>query len=507
MHTTSIFILAMEQTLLIYNSLTRKKEIFAPLAPPFVGLYVCGPTVYGKAHLGHARSAITFDVVFRYLKHLNYKVRYVRNITDVGHMERDLDEGEDKVQKQARLEEISPMELAQYYANDYRKNMALLGVLSPSIEPCASGHIPEQIEMIEKIIQKGLAYIVDGSVYFDVAAYDQVGHTYGILSGNMLAEMRKGSRSLLGQEIKKDSVDFALWKKATERHIMRWPSPWGVGFPGWHIECAAIASKYLGAQFDIHGGGLDLLFPHHECEIAQSQAALQTNLSTYWMHNNLITIQGAKMGKSLGNFITLDDFFQGTHDSVDRAYSPMSLRFFILQAHYRGTLSFSLEAIKAAHQAYRKLMNGLYILCKLTHKATQEPSSPGSLDAFIYAECSACYAAMNDDFNTAKVLASLYNLLKKINGLYNGQFSYKDVSEQALHTLKTTYVGFVTDILGFKEDHQINMADSIELILMLYNKAKVEKKYDQVDFVRSALHKLGIAIKDQLHETHWEYIA
>ncbi|MBX9890275.1 MAG: cysteine--tRNA ligase [Amoebophilaceae bacterium] len=495
----------MQPPLLIYNSLTRQKEVFKPLSPPFVGLYLCGPTVYGKAHLGHARSAIAFDVVVRYLRQLDYKVRFVRNITDVGHLERDLDEGEDKVAKQARLEEVSPMEVAQRYTNSYRKNMEMLNVLPPSIEPCASGHIPEQIEMITSIIQKGLAYLVDGSVYFDVVKYNQVGHTYGLLSGRILSEMRVGTRALSGQEVKKNAADFALWKKATPSHIMRWPSPWGEGFPGWHIECTAIGSKYLGAQFDIHAGGLDLLFPHHECEIAQAQAACATNLATYWMHNNLVTIDGAKMGKSLGNFITLDEFFEGNHPSLDQPYSPMALRFCMLQTHYRSTLSFSLDAVKAAHQGYRKLMNGWYILCKLQQDGAVEEK--GGIDDSIYAECAACYSAMNDDFNTAKVLASLYHLLKKINGLYYGTLAYAAISKSALHTLTTTYTTFLIDILGFKEDHQATFADGVEVILTLYKKAKAENGYDQVESIRSALRKMGVAIKDHHSGASWEYLS
>jgi cysteinyl-tRNA synthetase len=494
----------MQQPLVIYNSLTRQKEVFQPLSPPFVSMYLCGPTVYGKAHLGHARSAITFDVVLRYLQHLNYKVRYVRNITDVGHLERDLDEGEDKIQQQAKLEEVSPMEVAQRYTNSYRKNMEQLNTLPPSIEPCASGHISEQIEMIKAIIQEGLAYVVDGSVYFDVTKYDQT-HTYGKLSGSIVEKMRSGTRSLSEQEPKRNAADFALWKKATKTHIMRWPSPWGVGFPGWHIECSAIATKYLGAQFDIHGGGIDLLFPHHECEIAQSQAALKTNLATYWMHNNLVTINGAKMGKSLGNFITLDELFAGSHADLDQSYSPMALRFFVLQAHYRSTISVSLDALKAAHQGYRKLMNGFYLLSTFHHEATQEATANHHLDAEIHAECANCYSAMNDDLNTAKALASLFNLLKKINGLHHGQLSHTSISKAAFNTLSTTYTTFITNILGLKEDNQTTTTESLELLLTIYRQAKEKKQYDQVDFIRSALQKIGIAIKDHAKGVSWEY--
>lgn len=494
----------MQQPLIIYNSLTRQKEVFQPLAPPFVGMYLCGPTVYGKAHLGHARAAITFDVVYRYLQQLNYRVRYVRNITDVGHLERDLDDGNDKIQQQARLEEVSPMEVAQRYTNSYRKNMEQLNVLPPSIEPCASGYIPEQIAMIEAIIARGLAYVVDGSVYFDVAAYNQI-DTYGKLSGRVVEEMRSGTRSLTGQEEKRNAVDFALWKKATPTHIMQWTSPWGVGFPGWHIECSAIATKYLGHQFDIHGGGMDLVFPHHECEIAQSQAASKTNLATYWMHNNLVTIDGVKMGKSLGNFITLDELFSGSHAVLDQAYSPMTLRFFMLQSHYRGTLSVSIYALKAAYQGYRKLMNGWCLLATLQHEAIEASIGSSVLDAEVYADCAACHSAMNDDFNTAKVLASLFSLLRKVNGLHNGQLRPQSISTAAFNQLRMTYNVFVTDILGLREDSEKTATETMEVLLTIYQQAKAAKQYHQVDLIRSSLHKIGIAIKDHPKGVSWEY--
>lgn len=494
----------MHQILRIYNSLTRQKEVFQPLKPPFVGMYLCGPTVYGHPHLGHARAAITFDIIFRYLQYLKYKVRYVRNITDVGHLERDLDEGKDKVQQQAKLEEVSPMEVAQRYTNHYHKNMEQLNVLPPSIEPCASGHIPEQIAMIERIIQHGLAYIIDGSVYFDVAAYNQM-HHYGKLSGRVLEATRSGTRLLANQTDKKQLVDFALWKKATPMHSMRWPSPWGEGFPGWHIECSAMSAKYLGKKFDIHGGGMDLLFPHHECEIAQAQAALQTDLATYWMHNNLVTINGVKMGKSLGNFITLDALFTGNHSAIDQPYSPMALRFFMLQAHYRSTLSITVEGLKAAHQGYRKLMNGWYLLAKLHHEAITPSTTSGTLDAAIYADCAACYSAINDDFNTAKILASLFNLLKKINGWHNGTLSEASVSTTAFNQLCSTYTTFVIDLLGLKEEHQATADQMLEMIQPIYQEAKAEKRYHQIDFIRRSLHKMGIAVKDYPNGIRWEY--
>ena len=333
----------------VYNTLTRQKEVFEPLSPPHVGMYVCGPTVYGDPHLGHARSAIVFDIVFRYLKHHGYKVRYVRNITDVGHLENDGDMGEDKIAKKARLEQLEPMEIVQIYTDQYHKNMAQLNLLNPSIEPRASGHIIEQIEMIQKLLKKDLAYEVKGSIYFNVVAYD-ASNNYGKLSGRKIEELMKNTRKLEGQEDKKNPFDFALWKKAQPEHIMKWPSPWSLGFPGWHLECSVMGAKYLGTPFDIHGGGLDLLFPHHECEIAQSQAANDTDPVKYWLHNNMITINSQKMSKSLGNFITLDELFTGSHNALEQAYSPMTVRFFILQAHYRGTLDFSNKALQAAEK-------------------------------------------------------------------------------------------------------------------------------------------------------------
>lgn len=347
----------MDDTLIIYNTLTRKKEVFKPINAPYVGMYVCGPTVYGDAHLGHARPAITFDLVYRYLSHLGYKVRYVRNITDVGHLEHDADEGEDKIAKKARIEQKEPMEIVQYYLNRYHKNMEALNVLPPSIEPHASGHIIEQIAFVQQILDAGFAYVSEGSVYFDVEKYNKK-HHYGKLSGRNIDDLLETTRELDGQSEKRRSVDFALWKKASPEHIMHWPSPWSEGFPGWHMECSAMGTKYLGEEFDIHGGGMDLVFPHHECEIAQSTAALGKETVHYWMHNNMITINGQKMGKSLGNFITLDEFFTGTHPLLTQPFAPMTVRFFILQAHYRSTVDFSSEALQASEKGLLRLLEG-----------------------------------------------------------------------------------------------------------------------------------------------------
>ena len=366
----------MDSKLVLYNTLSRRKELFEPIDPPRAGMYVCGPTVYGDPHLGHARPAVTFDLLFRYLKASGYKVRYVRNITDVGHLEHDADQGEDKIARKARLEQLEPMEVAHYYTERYRRAMDRLGVLSPSIEPCASGHIIEQIQMIERILADGYAYVVNGSVYFDVERYNR-DFRYGILSGRNLEDIVANTRELDGQSEKRHSYDFALWKKASPEHIMRWPSPWSDGFPGWHMECSAMSTKYLGERFDIHGGGMDLMFPHHECEIAQSTAALGHGSANYWVHNNMITINGQKMGKSLGNFITLEELFTGSHRLLAQAYSPMTIRFFVLQAHYRSTLDFSNEALQAAEKGLDRLMKGVETLGKLRPSAasTVDPRS------------------------------------------------------------------------------------------------------------------------------------
>ena len=399
----------MEHKLNIYNTLSRKKELFIPLNSPYVGMYVCGPTVYGDGHLGHARPAITFDLLFRYLKHLGYKVRYVRNITDVGHLENDADEGEDKIAKKARLEQLEPMEVVQYYLNRYHKAMEALNVLPPSIEPHASGHIIEQIEYIKKILDAGYAYISDGSVYFDVEKYNKDYH-YGKLSGRNIDELLNTTRALDGQQEKRNSVDFALWKKASPEHIMRWPSPWSDGFPGWHLECSAMGTKYLGEEFDIHGGGMDLLFPHHECEIAQSVAAQGKETVHYWMHNNMITINGQKMGKSLGNFITLDQFFTGDHKLLSQPFSPMTIRFFILQAHYRSTLDFSNDALIAAEKAYQRLSEGWENLNKII------PGTDSTVDIKNLRE--KCYEAMNDDLSSPIVISYLFDAVRIINTIH-----------------------------------------------------------------------------------------
>ena len=428
----------MANNLFIYNTLTRKKERFEPLNPPFVGLYACGPTVYGDAHLGHARQAITFDVLYRYLQHLGYKVRYVRNITDVGHLEDDADEGEDKILKKARLESLEPMEVVQHYMNRYRLNMETLNVLHPSIEPRASGHIIEQQELIRKIMDAGYAYEVNGSVYFDVNAYNKK-HPYGQLSGRKVEDLLSNTRALDGQSEKRNPLDFALWKKADPSHIMRWSSSWSDGYPGWHLECSAMSTKYLGMQFDIHGGGMDLLFPHHECEIAQNVAGYGKASVRYWMHNNMITINGQKMGRSLGNFISLDELFEGTHEMLEQAYDPMVIRFFILQAHYRSTLDFSNEALQASEKGLNRLLSAVVTLDKI------EATGTSTVDVDALADL--CTKAMEDDMNTAKLAGHLLSGITQINKLAEGD---EIISSADLEKLKMLYHSWVFVVLGLK---------------------------------------------------------
>jgi cysteinyl-tRNA synthetase len=494
----------MQQTLNLYNTLTRKKEVFEPLHAPFVGMYVCGPTVYGEPHLGHARSAVTFDIVYRYLKYLDYKVRYVRNITDVGHLENDADEGDDKIQKRAKLENLEPMEVVQHYTNVYHQDMDKLNVMRPDIEPRASGHIIEQIEMIQEILDNGLAYEVNGSVYFDVQAYDKQ-HQYGKLSGRILEDLLGNTRALDGQDEKRASYDFALWKKASPTHIMHWPSPWSEGFPGWHLECSAMSRKYLGPTFDIHGGGLDLMFPHHECEIAQSQASnSHSDAARYWIHNNMITVNGQKMGKSLGNFINLSELFSGNHELLEEKYSPMTIRFFVLQAHYRSTLDFSNDALKAARKGYTKLMNGIRIVKKMQY-LEEEVVPDAKLNEELLKLTEECFRGLNDDLNTARTIASLFNLLKKINSLYLGQLPLNALERGTFDTVCNTYIKLVEDVLGLKEEKTGGVEEMLELVLGFYKEAKENKAYDKVDEIRSELKRQGIVIKDLKTGVDWAY--
>lgn len=493
----------MQHNLKVYNTLSRKKEAFQPLKPPFVGMYVCGPTVYGDAHLGHARAGITFDIVYRYLSYLGYKVRYVRNITDVGHLERDADEGEDKIAKKAKLEQVEPMEVVQRFTNNYHHDMQQLNVLPPSIEPRASGHIVEQIGMIEEIIKNGLAYEINGSVYFDIRKYNQA-HNYGKLSGRIVEDMLSGTRELDGQQEKRYPLDFALWKKASKEHIMRWPSPWGEGFPGWHLECSAMSAKYLGAQFDIHGGGMDLLFPHHECEIAQSQACNHTDPARYWLHNNLITINGQKMGRSLGNFINLNEIFSGSHQLLAQAYTPMTVRFFVLQAHYRSTLDFSNEAMIAARKGYKKLMNGLKIAKQLSYVYSDAAQDTKAVQE-IQKTCDACQAGMDDDLNTAITIANLFNLLKSIHKIHTGNLSTTALGETNFNQLIHTFITYTEDVLGLKEEKPQPVENLIDALLEIYTEAKTNKAYDKVDLIRAKLKQIGVTVKDMKTGIEWAY--
>ena len=491
------------QNLVIYNTLHRQKERFQPIAAPNVGMYVCGPTVYGDPHLGHARPSITFDILFRYLQHIGYKVRYVRNITDVGHLEHDADEGDDKIAKKARLEQLEPMEIAQFYTNRYHDAMRSLNVLPPSIEPCATGHIIEQEELVKEIMQNGYAYESNGSIYFDVAKFDK-DHRYGILSGRNLNDMINNSRELNGVGEKRNQVDFALWKRAMPEHIMRWPSPWSEGFPGWHCECPAMGRKYLGKHFDIHGGGMDLVFPHHECEIAQAVAAQGEQMVKYWMHNNMITINGQKMGKSLNNFITLEQFFTGNHETLQQAYSPMTIRFFILSAHYRGTVDFSNEALQAAQKGYERLMNAIEDL-KRIQAAT---ASDENTKKFVAALRQKCYDAMNDDLMTPAVISNLFEACHIVNLLIDHK---AQISEEDLKELSETMHLFAFDILGLVNERGANndareaaYGKVVDMVLDLRAKAKANKDWAVSDQIRDALAEAGFQVKDTKDGVTWK---
>lgn len=482
--------------LVVYNTLSRKKEEFEPLNPPFVGMYVCGPTVYGDAHLGHARAALTFDTVFRFLQFLGYKVRYVRNITDVGHLENDSDAGEDKIAKKARLEQLEPMEVAQYYTKRYLDAMDAMNVLRPSIQPTATGHIMEQIDIVKILLEKGYAYESNGSVYFDVNKYNNDTHKYGILSNRVIDEMIANTRELDGQSEKRNPADFALWKKASPEHIMRWESPWSIGFPGWHLECTAMSRKYLGERFDIHGGGLDLLFPHHESEIAQSVCAFGCEPAKYWLHNNMITIGGQKMGKSLGNFITLNEFFEGKHPKLDKAYSPMTIRFFVLQAHYRSTLDFSNEALSAAEKGMKKLFEAQKNIDALP---TSDKSSVDFSALF-----DKCVEAMCDDFNTPMVIAHLFEITRLINLVADKKETITEADKKAL---KDNFAIVFNDILGMKNeqaDNSMHIVDSLmQVILSLRKEARANKDWAKSDMIRDELAKAGIVIKDGKDGASW----
>ncbi len=504
------------RTLSLTNTLSHRKEVFVPVHPGYVGMYVCGPTVYGDAHLGHARPGVTYDILARLLRHLGYRVRYVRNITDVGHLEHDADEGEDKIAKKARLEQLEPMEVVQTYTLRYHEAMRRLNVAPPSIEPRASGHIIEQIEAIKRILAAGYAYESNGSIYFDVTKYNQYFH-YGVLSGRNLDDTLEGTRSLDGQSDKRAPYDFALWKKAEPEHIMRWPSPWGEGFPGWHLECSVMGEKYLGREFDIHGGGMDLMFPHHECEIAQNEASRGTQGVRYWVHNNMITINGQKMGKSLGNFITLPELFSGDHPKLTRAYSPMTVRFFILQAHYRSTLDFSNEALQASEKGLKRLMLAARELYSMAGRAVPQiaygelsgavaPDSCPAESPEVRAIFDGIYDALCDDLNTPVALAHISEAVRLINSAKAKQLM---LGEGDRATLLQLFDDIVFGVLGLKDEEASEGTDDkvisglMDMVLEQRAAAKAAKDWAVSDHIRDSLKALGIQVKDTKDGPEW----
>jgi cysteinyl-tRNA synthetase len=480
----------------ITNSLTGKKEVFKPLHPGYVGMYVCGPTVYNKVHLGNCRTFMTFDVIFRYFKFLGYKVRYVRNITDVGHLEGDVDEGEDKIAKKARLEKLEPMEIVKQYTDDFHEVMNQFNILSPSIEPSATGHIIEQINITKRLLDKGLAYEVNGSVYFDVKKYNQSAN-YGILSGRKIEDLMESGRDLDSQDEKREKIDFALWKKASPAHIMRWPSPWGEGFPGWHIECTAMSTKYLGETFDIHGGGMDLKFPHHECEIAQAVGANGKAPVQYWIHSNMLTVNGQKMSKSLGNSFLPSELFSGNHAVLEKGYSASAVRFFMLQSHFSSTLDFSNEALQAAEKGYRKLSNALKAV-KSLQKGGSNIVPNQELEKDLQRMIDECYQNMSDDFNSAKTLAVLFEMSARINDFKSGNVQ-PNVSGVLFDEFRNTYVAFMEDVLGLREEENQNgklLDGLIRELIDIRKKARIDRNYALSDKIRDDLKTLGVQLMD-----------
>jgi cysteinyl-tRNA synthetase len=478
------------------NSLSGKKELFTPINPGHVGIYVCGPTVYSDVHLGNVRTFLTFDVIFRFLQQLGYKVRYVRNITDVGHLENDDDDGEDKIAKKARLEKLEPMEVVKHYTDDFHHVLRQFNLLPPSIEPSATGHIVEQIEITKKLIEQGFAYVVNGSVYFDVLKYNEH-HNYGILSGRVVEELMESGRKLDSQDEKKNKVDFALWKKASAAHIMRWPSPWSVGFPGWHIECTVMSTKYLGETFDIHGGGIDLKFPHHECEIAQSVGATGKAPVNYWIHSNMLTVNGQKMSKSLGNSFLPRELFSGSHSLLEKGYGPMTVRFFMLQSHYSSTLDFSNEALNAAEKGFKKLSNALLLIKKLTHPGG--PLKNSELNETLIKLVDELYKNMSDDFNTAKTLAVLFEMSGRIYDFKSGNCPLSEVDYQTFEHFKGAYITFMEDVLGLKTEEESNqelLNGVIQVLIDLRKKARQDKNYKLSDKIRDDLKAMGVQLMD-----------
>ncbi|MEM9895982.1 MAG: cysteine--tRNA ligase [Bacteroidota bacterium] len=492
----------MESKLRIFNSQTRKKEIFEPLQPPFVGMYVCGPTVYSNVHLGNVRTFLSFDVVYRYLKFLGYKVRYVRNITDVGHLS---DTGEDKISKKARLDRLEPMEIVQKYSNDFHDVMGIFNALPPDIEPSATGHLLEQIEMIKTLLRNGYAYESNGSIYFDVEKYHASNdQAYGALSGRKIEDLLTETRDLDGGSDKRNPLDFALWKKASKEHIMRWESEWSVGFPGWHLECSAMSTKYLGEEFDIHGGGMDLKFPHHECEIAQNAGSNGKKGAKYWLHTNMLTVNGQKMSKSLGNSFLPKELISGEHELLQRGYSPMTIRFFMLQSHYASTLDFSNDALEAARKGYIRLANSYRILKKLEWQEDEGEIIPKQKEQILQI-CDNCYHAMNDDFNTALTIGHLFNLVKKINSLHTKQLAFSALGEDCFTRMKTTFTAFFENVLGLRIEEEVDYSRLLETILAEYKDAKFNRDFSKVDRIREELKTQGIIVKDMKAGVEWAF--
>ncbi len=493
------------QNIKIYNTLSRQKEVFESIVPGHIGMYVCGPTVYNYVHLGNVRTFLTFDVLYRYLMHSGYKVRYVRNITDVGHLVGDGDEGEDKIGKMAKLEQLEPMEIVQRYTNDFHTVLSQFNFLSPSIEPSATGHMVEQIEAVKDLIEKGFAYEANGSVYFDINTYNTAGNNYGKLSGRILEDLLNETRELDGQAEKRNPLDFAIWKKAAPEHIMQWPSPWGMGFPGWHLECTCMSAKYLGKQFDIHGGGMDLKFPHHECEIAQGTALTGIEPVKYWMHSNMLTVNGQKMSKSLGNSFLPAELFAGSHALLEQAYSPMTVRFFMLQSQYRSTLDFSNDALKAAQKGFRRLSNGVRVAKDLSYFEVENTEIDTKKKAEIEQAIAAFYDAMNDDLNTAIAIAQLYTLLKYINMVYMNQLPPNAIGKDTFEALKSNFVDFFENILGLLEESPTKGEAVINGMLDLYREHKANQQYDKIDQIRSYFKANAMTIKDMKHKIDWAW--
>ena len=484
----------------VFNSLTRKKEDFEPLNPPHVGMYVCGPTVYSNVHLGNVRTFLSFDVISRYLRFVGYKVRYVRNITDVGHL---LDSGEDKISKKAKLDNLEPMEIVQTYTNDFHDVMAMFNAIPPDIEPSAIGHLMEQLVMIEELLKNGFAYESNGSVYFDVDAYNEK-HPYGILSGRKIEDLISDTRDLDGQSDKKSPLDFALWKKAAPEHIMRWDTKWSDGFPGWHLECSVMSTKYLGEEFDIHGGGMDLKFPHHECEIAQNAGTHGKQGPKYWLHTNMLTVNGQKMSKSLGNSFLPSELVSGEHKLLSRGYSPMTIRFFMLQSHYASTVDFSNQALDAAAKGYVKFANGLRLIHEMEWMEDDGQLNESQAEQ-VNKICDDCYHAMNDDFNTALTIGHLFHLVKKVNSLNTGQLKFGEVGRDAFVRMKEVFIGFAEEVLGLKVESNVNYQKLIEAILEEYKSAKFNRDFDKVDKLRAELKSEGIIVKDMKDKVEWAF--